>query len=401
MTDKTYTGYSIQDLIHDDEFVETVRSISSEKEWHAFLAVHADAKENMKEAKKIISLFEVKEQQMPLVLKHQLWVKIADFNKTNKKNVRRLSQKRVVSIAASVIVFVALAGMLYLSSHRDKGYSFSASNTVPDNENTVLMLANGKKIEVEKAQSNIAVLDNKDVQIDNDTVYNIQAATPVPDKQLVFNELVIPYGKKTTLTLSDGTKVWLNAGTRFAFPQEFRGKKRRVFIDGEGYFEVSKNEKMPFVVSSKNMNVEVLGTKFNMNAYSVDDICETVLLEGKVNVWNADKLLSEKVEMVPNQKASFRIGDKQMLVEHEPHTENYIAWIDGWYKFKNENLRQVFLKLGRYYNITFVYDDAKIGKALPVSGKLDLKETPEEVMKTLSMVAEFSYEINENKVIVN
>jgi len=272
---------------------------------------------------------------------------------------------------------------------------------VPDNENTVLMLANGKKIEVEKAQSNIAVLDNKDVQIDNDTVYNIQAATPVPDKQLVFNELVIPYGKKTTLTLSDGTKVWLNAGTRFAFPQEFRGKKRRVFIDGEGYFEVSKNEKMPFVVSSKNMNVEVLGTKFNMNAYSVDDICETVLLEGKVNVWNADKLLSEKVEMVPNQKASFRIGDKQMLVEHEPHTENYIAWIDGWYKFKNEDLRQVFLKLGRYYNITFVYDDAKIGKALPVSGKLDLKETPEEVMKTLSMVAEFSYEINENKVIVN
>ncbi len=334
--------------------------------------------------------------------KHKLWIKIRDFNRAYANENKTIRIKRAIRVAASVLIVVSLSCTLYLKLHvTEKQYTFSASNKNLGTGNTVLTFGNGERIEIDKKESMIAVLDHQSVQVDNDTIKKTKTQTAYPEKESAMNELLVPYGKKTTLVLDDGTKVWLNAGTKFAFPQKFTGKKRMVYLDGEGYFEVAENQSRPFVVSSTNINVEVLGTKFNMNSYSTDEQNETVLLEGSVVVWSEGKLIKDKVKISPNQRVVFSINDKNLNVLQEPDAGDYIAWIDGWYKFSNENLEQVLTKIGRYYNVAFKYDKTKILNALPISGKLDLKESFGEVMLTLSKVAKIEYEIDGGKVIIN
>ncbi|QIA09151.1 FecR family protein [Draconibacterium halophilum] len=346
-------------------------------------------------------MFWIKKEQLNADVKHNLWLTIREFNKTLKKESKSIQLKLIARYAASVLIIISLSSILYLSFfNQGDEYIFSEANIKGNTENTMLTLANGQKIEVKKEQSNITVLKNEGVVID-ETLHDYESVASSSNKELPLNELVIPFGKKAELVLSDGTKVWLNAGTRFAFPQEFIGKKRKVFLDGEGYFEVAKNAKKPFIVSSRNMNVEVLGTKFNMSSYSSDDLCETVLLEGSVNVWNDNKFLKDKVQMMPNQKATFNTLEKEIKVVAEPDAQNYIAWVEGLYKFKNENLEQVLTKIGRYYNMSFFYDSDKIKSALPISGKLDLQDSFEEVMLTLSKVAQIEYKIEGQNVIIN
>ncbi|WP_346860852.1 FecR family protein [uncultured Draconibacterium sp.] len=360
MTKKKYIDYTFEELIHDHEFVEIIQNISTEKEWREFLDVHKDSKENILKAKKFISLFWIKKVQLHDDLKHDLWLKIRAFNKSDRKENKSVQLKRILRIAASVLIILSISSILYLNLHNHGDeYIFSEISNSSKHENTILSLANGERVEVQKKQSNITVLENESVLVD-ENVHNNQIASSSINKEMPLNELVIPFGKKITLELSDGTKVWLNAGSRFAFPQKFNGKRRKVYLDGEGYFEVAKNEQQPFIVSSRNLNVEVLGTKFNMNSYSSDKLSEIVLLEGSVNVWSDSKLIKEKVHMVPNQKATFRASNNEMTVVSESDVENYIAWIDGWYKFKNENIEQVLVKIGRYYNKTFVYQSEQI-----------------------------------------
>ena len=401
MTKRKYIDYTYEDLIHDQEFVETIQNISTEKEWHEFLEIHADSKDNIRKAKKFISLFRIKQEQINADVKRNLWINIREYNRTFKKESKSIQFKRIFKYAASLLLIISLSSIFYFSFfNQNDEYIFSESNIKRNAENTILTLANGKKIVAEKEQSNITVLKNEGVVID-ETLHDYESAVSSSDKELPLNELVIPFGKKIKLVLSDGTKVWLNAGTRFAFPQEFAGKKREVYLDGEGYFEVAKNAKQPFIVSSRNMNVEVLGTKFNMSSYSSDDLCETVLLEGSVNVWNDNKFFKDKVQMVPNQKATLNATEKEIKVVPEPDVQKYIAWTDGLYRFDNESLEQVLTKLGRYYNITFSYDNDKIKSALPISGKLDLQDSFDEVMRTLSKVAQIEYKIEGQNVIIN
>lgn len=402
MTDKKFTNYTFEELVHDHEFVQIVLSISTPKEWHDFLEANKDSKETIQKAKRFIDIFHIEEEQLNPEKQQELWLKIRDFNKSNVHKNKTIRLKRIIQIAASFLVIISLSSIVYLNFHnRGNQYIFSKLDDNSPFESTLLKLANGEKIEVQKDESNITILGDQAVQIDNDTVYRNQTEATSTKEELALNELVVPYGKKTTLVLSDGTKVWLNAGTKFAFPQKFIGKKRKVFLDGEAYFEVAKNKEQPFVVSSKNLNIEVLGTKFNVNSYSADKKNETVLLEGSIMIWNDNKLIKDKVKMSPNQKVTYDEADKELIVKSEPDAKNSIAWIEGWYKFSNENLEQVFAKIGRYYNVTFQYDRVKIQSALPISGKLDLQESFDEVMLTLSKVAQINYEIEGNKVLVN
>ena len=215
-----------------------------------------------------------------------------------------------------------------------------------------------------------------------------------------MNEVIVPYGKRPQLVLEDGTKVWLNAGSRLAFPQKFDGKKRTVFLEGEGYFEVAKNTSQPFMVHTSSVNIEVTGTKFNISAYQSDDFCQTVLLEGSVNVIGKSKLLNNRTSMLPNQKVTFNKNEQTLVRENEYFPELYVAWTEGWYSFSNESLTEIFKKVERYYNVKIEYNPDLISKALPVSGKLDLKDSISEVMKVLSLVVKVDFQIVEQEKVI-
>lgn len=403
MTFKKFTDFTFEELINSQEFISTIQNISSESEWIKFLEFNDESKEVIIQARKFILLFEIKEIHLDADKKHELWLKIRDFKSTNDIAVKKIYLRTVLKIAASVLVILSLSGILYYSlNNSETPFSFTETVNNTDSGNSILLITNGDKIEVQKEESKITMLGNQEgIQVNDDTIRSNNLNNTLSDKEQPLNELIVPYGKKTMLTLIDGTKVWLNAGSKFAFPQKFTGKKRIVFLDGEGYFEVAKNEKQPFIVSSKNINVEVLGTKFNVNSYNSDNSSETILLEGKVNVWSENKFIKEKTQLSPNQKAIYSVTTKEIAVETALDAKNYIAWIDGWYRFSNEKLEHVLIKLERYYNVDIQYNQDKINTAKPISGKLDLKESCVDVIKILANVAEIEYKIEGEKIIIN
>ncbi len=402
MTEKSYTGFSVEDLIHDQEFVSIVIKTDTAEEWEQFLQLHNESKHNILQAKKIIQTFKINEGILPEGKKYKLWKNISRFNVAYTRNYRSARIKSVVRVAASILILISFGSLLYLYfSKVENQYQFSEARNELKTENSLLVLSNGNRVELGKSESKITVLKEQNaIQINNDTIMENGITIDENTNKIKLNEVIIPFCKKTSLVLGDGTKVWLNAGSRFAFPSKFEGEKREVYLDGEAYFEVVKNENQPFIVLTDNIDIQVLGTKFNVSSYHSDDFCETVLLEGSVNLCAKNKLFREKVLMVPNQKAVYSNADKKIVLKQEPDAAEFVAWVEGWYPFNNESLEQVIKKIGRYYNVSFEYDRTIISGLLPVSGKLDLKDSLAEVMVILSGVAKFSYEISGNRVII-
>ena len=146
------------------------------------------------------------------------------------------------------------------------------------------------------------------------------------------------FRSKSQLVLADGTKVWLNAGSRMAFPSEFTGTQRTVFLEGEAYFEVAHIDAQPFVVNVKEIAVKVLGTRFNITAYTADPTIETILLEGKVSLSGKTPDTSTKTETIleVNQLAVYSKSNRLFEVEEIEDSELYTAWIKGLFHFSQK-----------------------------------------------------------------
>lgn len=400
MKEEKYKGYSLEELLEDQDFVNQIISIQTNEEWADFLQANNSTKYNIVRARKIIQLFKVSEGKLRDETKFNLWKNVNEFNKnfSRKRNVIQLNV--FIRYAASILIIMAIGSAIYWRySASSNEYGFVKIESAPNN-NPILVLANKKKIELNSnKESNIIVLKNQDaLLVNNDSI--IQNATQPETEQIAFNEITVPYGKKVTLQLSDGTKVQLNAGSQFAFPQSFKGKNREVHLVGEGFFEVSKNREQPFIVSTPRVDVKVLGTKFNLSAYSSDNICETVLLEGKVEIQGKGKVFNDRIDLTPNQKAIYLDDTKQLTKTNIPNAGIYTTWINGWYDFSNEKLDRVLGKLERFYNVKFIYDESLVENALPLSGKLDLKGSISEVMSVLSGVAKIDYKISNENILI-
>lgn len=403
MTERKYIGYSVEDLIHDQEFVAAVKSKNTSETWERFLIEHHESKNSLIQAREIIQLFQTSDiGVLDKKKKHKLWINIYSYKVESSENYRRINLQSFTRFAASILIILSLGGLLYLNFTRNENqYQFSESGNDLKTENSMLVLSNGNKVELKNSDSKITVLKGKNgIQINNDSIVENQAAIDKNTNQAKLNEIIIPFGKKSKLLLEDGTTVWLNAGSRFAFPPKFEGKKRQVILDGEAYFEVAKNTGKPFIITTGAINIEVLGTKFNVNAYSSDNLSETVLIEGSVNIWDNGKLFKDKILMVPSQKATYNKTGKEIVLEPELDPRKYIAWIDGWYKFNNESFELVLKKLEKYYNVKFQYDQTVKSQILPVTGKLDLKESLNDVLTVLSSVTKFEYQISGDIVII-
>ncbi len=167
----------------------------------------------------------------------------------------------------------------------------------------------------------------------------------------------VPLGTKQIIVLPDNTKVWINAGSTLNYPKHF-GTLRTVHLTGEAYFEVTKDARHPFIVSTPLMNVKVLGTGFDVSAYPGDNQVKTTLVHGKVLVYqvNKDGLVKEKAILLPGEQSVFRVAGKTFSVK-KVNTKNYTAWRNGKLTFKDTPLPEVIKQIDRWYNVKiFVYD---------------------------------------------
>lgn len=196
------------------------------------------------------------------------------------------------------------------------------------------------------------------------------------------NELLVPYGRQSHLTLSDGTRIWVNAGSKLVYPTLFGPKTREIRVEGEVYMEVAHDASRPFIVHSGTMNVRVLGTKFYLSSYGEHQTREVVLLSGSVSVGSTlGSEANNERRIVPNQQAI--LHEDGTIDVRKVAARDRIAWIDGYLQCDNERLGDLLDRLARYYNCRLEHA-AEIDD-LPISGKLELQPEITDVLRILSL----------------
>lgn len=212
----------------------------------------------------------------------------------------------------------------------------------------------------------------------------------VHTKQVVYSEISAAFGTRSLLTLSDGSRVWLNSGSKLKYPHAFNPKKREVFLTGEAYFEVKSNSSSPFLVHTNNLTVKATGTKFNVNEALFDKKELVTLVSGKVTVCKKDGLgiFSEIATMQPDQHLSFDMETGDYEVKEED-TYKYIAWKDGKLVFRNDPMEEVIRKIGYFYRVEFELRDAAL-KEYRYRATFE-EETIDEIMKLLKISSPIDY----------
>lgn len=205
----------------------------------------------------------------------------------------------------------------------------------------------------------------------------------------VYNTVETPLGMRSSLILPDGTKVWLNAGSKLRYPVLFSKGIRDVQLSGEAFFEVKKNKQWPFRVSAGNMNIMVSGTSFDCNAYPENKLIQTVLVEGKVTIMNSSA--TETSEMIPGELAIYG-KESQQITKKKTDLEKYIAWKSGKLMFREDNMSTVVEKLQRWYNVKIAIEDREISDYVYTATFVD--ESLDQVLKMLSLSAPIRYTVS-------
>jgi len=208
-------------------------------------------------------------------------------------------------------------------------------------------------------------------------------------------EYVAPYGSKTNLKLVDGSLIWLNAGTTLKYDQEFGRENRDIELNGEAYFEVAKNKKLPFIVKTKKISVRALGTKFNVKAYPEEKTTETILLEGSVRIWNQTAGKQKNILLEPDQKAIFHTELNDFAVSDITNTSD-VSWFTDKWVVKNKNLEEFAKLLERRYNIRISFSDDRI-RNYEFGGTI-MDETIEQVLTAITYSAPVKYKIINKQV---
>lgn len=229
----------------------------------------------------------------------------------------------------------------------------------PGGIKAILTLSDGKKIVLDDSkngvvinQGGIKIHKNSQGVIEYTLIEspNEQSINQRKEIQTVYNTIQTPVGGKFQLNLADGSKVWLNSASSLRFPVFFAGDTREVELKGEAYFEVSKNEDKKFSVRSGNQTVEVLGTHFNINAYSDEPSITTTLIEGAVRVIELNSKKSQILK--PGEQSKV---DREIRIQRKD-TQAEVAWKDGYFYFENASIETVMRQLGRWYGITARYE---------------------------------------------
>lgn len=392
---KDYTKYTTEDLLEDEFFIQSNLSPTLETAdfWQRQIAAGLDEQE-YKLAVFFLRSVKVKKEEMTPERQNILWEKIKYSNKILQLNRNR--RMRFFIMAAACITALVLFSISYIYNKNntpDLEMIAQSMATVPESEEIQLVLSD-KQIPISGQNSKIQHDAKGTVVVNSEKIAEETAESSNSSKRSVeFNQLIVPNGKRSTLIFEDGTKVWVNAGSRIVYPVTFAAEKREIYVDGEVFLEVTHDKKRPFIVKTSDMSVKVLGTSFNVLSYAKDHSSSVVLVTGSVKV---DTKKEEDFQLTPNNMFSVRNGE---CAVKEVNVNDYISWKEGLYTYRSENLSVILDRLSRYYGKKIVY--RREVAALRCSGKLDMQEDLEVVLDGLTKTAPIVYKkIGEEYVLV-
>lgn len=313
-----------------------------------------------------------------------------------KINVKRktvvIHWKTIFQYAA---VFVCLLGLVYLFQYK----TTKESKVVIPDDAIQLVLENGD-IQVLSPNGEQKIIKKNGEVVASQKENQISYSPSGELDELVYNEIKIPYGKTFTVTLSDGTKVSMNAGSSLKYPVQFiKGHNREVVLDGEAFFEVSKDKVHPFIVKTRGVDVRVLGTKFNVSSYKEDVDINTVLVEGSVSLSSAT-MPNEKTMLVPGEKGTWSNGQKEFDVE-KVDTRFYTEWMTGELVFRKTAFKDIIIKLERCYNVN-IENNRKELLDKKFNGSFNKNvETIDDVLTAMSKIQDFTFKKEGKQIKIN
>lgn len=293
--------------------------------------------------------------------------------------------------AVAAVVIICAAGFYYYNSLNLEGAKLvSYTKDIPaGKDGATLTLGNGKKIAISEASVGMLV-DDSDITIiktaDGMIVYKVKSS----DRTVTaYNTLETSNGEQSKIILPDNSKVFLNAGSSIRYPASFsRLAERQVELAGEAYFEILKDKKHPFIVKTKNQDVKVLGTHFNINSYSNEHAIKTTLIEGSV-------LIDNKYQLKPGQLA---INDNGKLDVMPADTDLELAWKNNDFYFRETAIESVMKQIERWYDIKVEYTDPRL-KSISINGLISRSKPLSIVLERLGAAGQMRFKINGRKVI--
>jgi transmembrane sensor len=286
------------------------------------------------------------------------------------KKTKRFQWLRIAA-AAIIVLALGAAGYWFVNrlgdnkvAQKEQKAPRTAEDILPGSNKAVLTLANGSVISLDSAgsgllteQDEVQVIKNKDGEVKYKAVNGSATGT------IAYNSLSTPKGGQYHLILPDGSKVWLNAASSLRYPVTFAANERRVELNGEAYFEIAKDAGKPFHVVTATQDVEVLGTHFNVNAYTDEPSTKTTLLEGKVKIRqgsmvNGQSKTGNEALLQPGQQAVLSGSHSPFTIDHSPDLDLAMAWKNGFTAFNKADIKSIMRQVTRWYNVDVVYEGA-------------------------------------------
>lgn len=324
------------------------------------------------------------------------WVKIQAHLEKEKRKIRVL---KLMKYAASLLVpLLIIGGIVYYTQEQSHLNNFSQEVLVdihPGGNKAILILDDGKSVELDNPET-LTLFEKDGTTIKKvDGKLDYLNVSKKGSEASLYNTIRIPRGGEYKLVLSDGTKVQLNSMSEIKYPVTFSGQQREVELIGEAFFEVTTNGK-PFIVKTKEMNIRVLGTKFNVNAYPTSENVITTLVEGKVEIELGNQRLEKRL-LSPNEQAVLDINNKSIDVA-KVNAALFTAWKDGKFIFHDMSLGEIMEVLTRWYSCDVAYLNPSVEK-LRFSGSINRYGDISQILEIIKLTRKVNVEINDTKII--
>lgn len=371
-----YKKYRSLDFLKDENFIrwQLLKNEEDVVHWNEIIESWPDLRSSIEDAEKLFEA-NIRLNEFRMSDSESSECVTSLIKQIQSKKRKRFFKHVALNIAAAAAVIAIIIGFPFIFNRntlQQQDISSFAKSLPEDKEifygDTKLILSENNTINLDKSESLIQYQEDE-IKADNNVIQK--------DKASHFNQLITPYGKRSTIVFEDGTKAFLNAGSKLVYPAKFSKNKREIFLDGEIYIEVAEEKERPFIIKTSKMNVNVLGTRFNVSAYEIDKKSTVVLLSGSVRI--SSNNCKDNVVLKPNQMYT-GLDDSHTIEIVEAN--RYILWTQGLYKFENEEFNNIVNRLERYYGISIDCDSSV--SSLTCSGKLDLKDDMNKLLDELT-----------------
>lgn len=293
---------------------------------------------------------------------------------------------RAIAKYAAILLFPLCVGLVYWFSGNDEARTTFVPKSIaiePEMAKAVLVFNSGLQVKLtDSIAFEQAIKKFKpDVQV---------------DKAIEYNKIIVPKGGEYNLVLADGTSVIINSDSKLSVPDRFEGKERRVYLEGEALFHVARDEEHPFIVETNGGDVTVLGTVFNVNAYSDEDYVQTTLVEGSVAFQG--KGMTDARTISPGEQITYDVQANSINVERV-NTSIFTAWTEKKWIIEGKRLDEIMKQLTRWYDITVFYQNPE-AKELIFTGDLEKYDECNVVLDIISMTTNVEFELKEGVIVV-